>query len=190
MDRPDEKTIELSTRKVIIAFVAIVLSLCGVGAYIGGSVSGALLLWFLVGLCLGGHLLLKPEEAEEDEPEDTSSAVESPSENDESKPEKYIDNATNRSADTDYTTDDALTELRQRYAHGEVSEEQFEHRLERLLASDDGGDAAVAALRHRYATCELTDEQFERKYAQLRATNTVENAEDSFSPPETTSEGE
>ncbi|WP_049970123.1 SHOCT domain-containing protein [Haladaptatus cibarius] len=194
MGRPSEKTIELSTKKVVIAFVAIVLSLCGVMVYAGGSTSGALLLWFLVAISLGGHLLLKPENAAEDETEDTSSTVESPSQDDGSESGENIDNSTDtansESHDRDHTTDDALAELRQRYAHGEVSEEQFEHRLEALLASDDGGDAAIAALRYRYAMCGLTDEQFKRKYDQLRATDTVENAEDSFSRSEAISEGE
>ena len=35
------------------------------------------------------------------------------------------------------TEDDALAELKLRYASGEISEEEFEHRLERLLAVDE-----------------------------------------------------
>jgi uncharacterized membrane protein len=78
-------------------------------------------------------------------------------------------------------TDGALAELRRRYAAGELSEAQFEGRVERLLAdegSDTDVDDARAVLELRYARGELTDEQFDRKLARLDGTRTVESAED------------
>ncbi|MFC5972957.1 SHOCT domain-containing protein [Halomarina salina] len=76
--------------------------------------------------------------------------------------------------------DDALAELRRRYASGELSEAQFEGRVERLLADDDGTtapDDARAVLELRYARGELSDEEFDRKLARLDGTRTVERAE-------------
>ncbi|KZN24104.1 hypothetical protein A4G99_06525 [Haladaptatus sp. R4] len=79
-----------------------------------------------------------------------------------------------------HATDNALAHLRRRYADGAMSEAQFEHGVERLLAAEGSQDEAVVALRNRYARGELTDEQFDRKYDRLRATSTVENAEESI----------
>nr|WP_305794601.1 SHOCT domain-containing protein [Halomarina rubra] len=78
------------------------------------------------------------------------------------------------------TTDDALAELRRRYAAGELSEPQFEGRVERLLADEDDPDDARAVLELRYARGELSDEQFDRKLARLDGTRTVESAERTF----------
>ncbi|MWG36760.1 SHOCT domain-containing protein [Halomarina oriensis] len=83
-------------------------------------------------------------------------------------------------ADESPATDDALAELRRRYAAGELSEAQFEGRVERLLADEDDTDDARAVLELRYARGELTDEQFERKRARLDGTDSVEAAENLF----------
>lgn len=77
-------------------------------------------------------------------------------------------------------TDDALAELRRRYAAGELSEAQFEGRVERLLADEDDPDDARAMLELRYARGEVNDEEFERKLARLDGTRTVERAERSY----------
>jgi uncharacterized membrane protein len=46
---------------------------------------------------------------------------------------------------------DALTVLRQRYARGELSDEEFDHRLERLLESDfDATRRERERIRDRY----------------------------------------
>ena len=74
-------------------------------------------------------------------------------------------------------TDDALAELRRRYAAGELSEAQFEGRVERLLADEGTPDDARAVLELRYARGEVSDEEFDRKLARLDGTRTVERAE-------------
>jgi uncharacterized membrane protein len=43
--------------------------------------------------------------------------------------------------DTDETPDDPVERLKRRYADGELTDEEFEHRLERLMELDD--DATV-----------------------------------------------
>lgn len=49
----------------------------------------------------------------------------------------YGDGTESASAPTRDTENDALEELKRRYASGEISEEEFERRLERLLAVDE-----------------------------------------------------
>jgi len=83
-------------------------------------------------------------------------------------------------ADTRPATDDALAVLRRRYAAGELSEAQFEGRVERLLADETEGDDARATLELRFARGELTDDQFKRKLARLDGTSSVEAAEELF----------
>ena len=46
-------------------------------------------------------------------------------------------------------TEDALEALRQRYARGEISETEFEHRVERLLETESVADARKYAERTR-----------------------------------------
>ena len=75
------------------------------------------------------------------------------------------------------STAGALAELRRRYAAGELSEAQFEGRVERLLADEGDPDDARAVLELRYARGEVSDEGFDRKLARLDGTRTVERAE-------------
>lgn len=78
------------------------------------------------------------------------------------------------------TSADALQELRRRYARGDMTEAEFEHRVERLLATDpaEEADDALRTLRQRYARGDLSDEQFDRKRDRLTETRTLEDATD------------
>ena len=149
--------------KVFLALVSVTLLLSFLPAwFLGASAASGLTGAFVVVVALGGLFALF-EWTNDD------------ADRDEATPEPSVD-------DTDTGTDDALAELRRRYAAGELSEAQFEGRVERLLAdeSEDGGDPddARAVLELRYARGELTDEQFDRKLARLDGTRTVESAED------------
>jgi uncharacterized membrane protein len=58
--------------------------------------------------------------------------------------------ATDRSARQDHAgTDAALTHLRERYARGELTDEEFESRVERLLETESVADAKTVAERER-----------------------------------------
>lgn len=49
----------------------------------------------------------------------------------------------------DERAEDALERLKRRYAEGELTDEEFEHRLERLLETEDGTAAADHRRRER-----------------------------------------
>ena len=55
------------------------------------------------------------------------------------------------------TEDDALAELKRRYASGEISEEEFERRLERLLAVDELPDELFESGTEREETSKEWD---------------------------------
>ena len=67
--------------------------------------------------------------------------------------------ARNRSSETDRR--DALESLRERYAAGELTDEQFERKLERLLATETLEDAA-AWVRERSGSSSDTDRRDSR----------------------------
>ncbi|OTE99857.1 SHOCT domain-containing protein [Halorubrum sp. SD612] len=68
--------------------------------------------------------------------------------------------AAERDEATDDTTD-ALQRLRTRYANGDLTDEQFERKLDRLLETETPEDAAEWAERNRSADREL-DADYER----------------------------
>jgi uncharacterized membrane protein len=156
--------------KVFLALVSTTLLLSVLPAwFLGASAASGLTGAFVVVVALGGLFALFGW-ANDDADRDAAT------------PEPSVD-------DTDTGTDDALAELRRRYAAGELSEAQFEGRVERLLA-DDGGDPddARSILELRYARGELTDEQFDRKLARLDGTRDVEDSEETFGAARTGSE--
>jgi uncharacterized membrane protein len=53
-----------------------------------------------------------------------------------------VDNYLDGGTDGDDDSDDALAELRERYATGELTEAEFERRVERLLETEDRDTAA------------------------------------------------
>ena len=59
---------------------------------------------------------------------------------------KYRQRQSEQSAGTD-ETEEALEALRQRYARGELSDEEFDHRVERLLETESVPDAKKYAER-------------------------------------------
>ncbi|TKX74827.1 SHOCT domain-containing protein [Halorubrum sp. GN11_10-6_MGM] len=69
-------------------------------------------------------------------------------------------NTAARDEATDDTTD-ALDRLRTRYANGDLTDEQFEHKLDRLLETETPEDAAEWAERNRSAARER-DAEYER----------------------------
>ena len=73
----------------------------------------------------------------------------------------YESRRTEESKETRSETEDALETLRRRYANGELTEEEFEQKVERLLETETVADArnTVAARREREAE---TDVEFER----------------------------
>lgn len=56
---------------------------------------------------------------------------------------------TDRSSDPDEATETPLDRLKRRYAEGEIDEDEFERRLERLLETEDESAAADYAERTR-----------------------------------------
>jgi len=66
---------------------------------------------------------------------------------------------TTRSAETE----DALEELRHRYARGELSDEEFDRRVERLLETESVYDARKYAERTEAGTAEQQDRELERE---------------------------
>lgn len=67
---------------------------------------------------------------------------------------EYYESSAERTTDTTAETDetaDALERLRERYADGELSEEEFERRLERLLDTESVADARRRVERRRTA---------------------------------------
>ncbi|QLD85596.1 SHOCT domain-containing protein [Natronomonas halophila] len=54
---------------------------------------------------------------------------------------KYYQQSTDGTASSPSETDQALDDLRQRYARGELTEAEFEARVERLLETESVGDA-------------------------------------------------
>lgn len=68
--------------------------------------------------------------------------------------------------DTGAETEDALEELRQRYARGEFTDEEFERRVERLLETETVSDAREHA--ERFGIEHTEGEQAERTDAKNR----------------------
>jgi uncharacterized membrane protein len=73
---------------------------------------------------------------------------------------KYYQGATDAPASSRSETDQALDDLRQRYARGELTEAEFEARVERLLETESVGDARDYA--DRIETPPRTDRERER----------------------------
>ena len=61
----------------------------------------------------------------------------------------YDRSRSDRTADADAESDDALEQLRRRYANGELTDEQFERKLERLLETETLEEAESHARRSR-----------------------------------------
>jgi uncharacterized membrane protein len=74
---------------------------------------------------------------------------------DETDVEEYWDGDATGVAEDESTEDDALAELRSRYARGELTDEQFERKLERLLETETLEDIADEKRRAREAEREL-----------------------------------
>ncbi|WP_440764262.1 SHOCT domain-containing protein [Natronorubrum sp. DTA7] len=65
-------------------------------------------------------------------------------------------------SDTDDAEPDALEELKRRYAEGKIDDEEFEHRLERLVAVDELPDDVFA--RGSSTETDAGDNRREREY--------------------------
>jgi uncharacterized membrane protein len=74
---------------------------------------------------------------------------------DETDVEEYWDGDATGVAEDESTEDDALAELRSRYARGELTDEQFERKLERLLETETLEDIEDEKRRAREAEREL-----------------------------------
>jgi uncharacterized membrane protein len=74
---------------------------------------------------------------------------------DETDVEEYWDGDARGVAESEAAEDDALAELRSRYARGELTDEQFERKLERLLETETLEDIADEKRRAREAEREL-----------------------------------
>ncbi|QHS18310.1 SHOCT domain-containing protein [haloarchaeon 3A1-DGR] len=103
--------------------------------------------WWL-GALLFGYVVVVPlvallfgDEADVAEWWDDEDAAETATESTRSEDER----AAHRRERTDDSTDDALETLRERYARGELTDEQFERKLERLLETETLEDAADRA---------------------------------------------
>ncbi|ELZ30973.1 NADH:ubiquinone oxidoreductase subunit 2 (chain n) [Halogeometricum pallidum JCM 14848] len=64
-------------------------------------------------------------------------------------PESGVRRRAERAADEDESVADALDSLRDRYARGDLSDEQFEHKLEVLLETDTPENARERTARRR-----------------------------------------
>lgn len=65
------------------------------------------------------------------------------------EPEPEVRRRAERAADEDESVADALDSLRDRYARGDLSDEQFEHKLEVLLETDTPENARERTARRR-----------------------------------------